>query len=325
MKAIRFTSSLLGLTGTLLLNLDHRVSTARAFEGRIQATLTRGSETQTMLFTVGTNQIRIERVETNWPHAINIFDLDTGAITLLFPHNRSFVRLKNEMGAHAPPRVPADAASAGVVSAALPTAPGAGALPVPQMPPGIGPTNLPGMPAPPVMPQMPAMPVGVGPQTSPGTPTMPAMRQIPQMPPGVGPQPGMAGRMPAMPMMPMEQAELKATDQTTNLLGYKCTRYELKQRGEVMEIWATDKLPPFQPYLPNQPPRFGPRLVEEQWGDMLKAKKFFPLLSVLKFENGPERMRFEVKAITPEKIKKEDAAKLFQPPVDYQEIRPLPF
>ena len=36
-------------------------------------------------------------------------------------------------------------------------------------------------------------------------------------------------------------------------------------------------------------------------------------------------MRFEVKSVTPEKIKKEDEEKLFRPPPDYQEIQPLPF
>ena len=71
--------------------------------------------------------------------------------------------------------------------------------------------------------------------------------------------------------------------------------------------------------------RFGPRMIEEQWGEVLKAKKLFPLRAVLKFENGPERFRFEVQSVTPEKIKKEDEAKLFQPPTDYQEIQPLAF
>lgn len=132
----------------------------------------------------------------------------------------------------------------------------------------------------------------------------------------------------------MEQAELKATGETTNLLGYTCVRYELKQRGEVMEIWATDKILSFRPYIQNQPHRFGPRRIEEKWGDLLKAKQLFPLLAVLRFDHpaapgtsapsapGPERLRFEVMAITPEKI---TDATLFRPPPDYQEIQPLPF
>jgi len=111
-----------------------------------------------------------------------------------------------------------------------------------------------------------------------------------------------------------------------------------------MEIWATDKLLPFEPYLQNQPHRFGPHMIEEQWGDLLKSKKLFPLLAVLKFEafprpanppgtnalsqasppppDMPERYRFEIKSITPE-TNTDDT--LFQPPPDYQEIQPLPF
>ena len=91
-----------------------------------------------------------------------------------------------------------------------------------------------------------------------------------------------------------------------------------------MEIWATDQLLPYQPWRQNQPPRFGPPRIEEQWGELLKAKKLFPLLATLKFEHGPEYLRFEVKSVTPEKIEDRDGA-LFQPPADYREIQPLPF
>jgi len=127
-----------------------------------------------------------------------------------------------------------------------------------------------------------------------------------------------------MPPMMMERMELKATEDKKEILGFPCTRYELKRRGEVMEIWATDKLLPFQPWLANQPHRFGPRMIEEQWGELLRAKKLFPLSATLKFENGPERIRFEVKSIDPKKIT-DTEGKLFQPPPDYQEIQPLPF
>ena len=91
-----------------------------------------------------------------------------------------------------------------------------------------------------------------------------------------------------------------------------------------MEIWATDQLLPYQPWLQNQPPRFGPQMIEEQWGELVKGKKLFPLLATLKFENGPERLRFEVKSVTPQTAEGQDAA-LFRPPADYQEIEPLPF
>jgi hypothetical protein len=55
---------------------------------------------------------------------------------------------------------------------------------------------------------------------------------------------------------------------------------------------------------------------------LLKAKKLFPLLAILKFPNGVERLRFEVTTIQPEKVRDNS---LFQPPPDYQEIQSLPF
>jgi len=79
--------------GTIV-SLFHLLTPALAFEGRINAVLTRGGGTQTILYTVGTNQMRIERGETNWPYAKNFINLDDGAVTILFPHIRSCVRLK---------------------------------------------------------------------------------------------------------------------------------------------------------------------------------------------------------------------------------------
>jgi len=302
------------------------VGPANAFEGRINATLTRGGQSQTFCYTVGTKDLRIERGETDRPHARNIFDLQTGDLTLLFPHNRSYVRLKAS-NPNSAPQVPG-----------MPLPPGG-------LPPGIGPQPQaaapPHVPAPPVPPNLPALPPGIGPQAgatpgAPPMPGMPAMPNLPALPPDVGPQagatpgapamPGMPnmGAMPMMPMPGMDQLELKATDDTKTLLGYACIRYELKQRGEMMEIWATDKLLPYQSWQQNQPPRFGPRMLEEQWPELLKARKLFPLLASLKFENGPERLRFEVTTITPEKIADPDG-QLFQPPADYHQLDPLPF
>jgi hypothetical protein len=137
--------------------------------------------------------------------------------------------------------------------------------------------------------------------------------------------------MPVMPMMPMmampgmtEKLDLKAMGQETNLLGFACQQYELKQRGQTLEVWATDQLLPFQPYLQDQPHRFGPRGMEEQWPQLLKAKKLFPLLAVLRSDHGAERFRFEVQSVTPQKLTVDDAA-LFQPPAGWTEIQPLPF
>jgi len=318
------TSFLLILTAALGLG----IGPASAFEGRINATLTRGGQTQTFCYTVGKNSLRIERGETDWPHARNIFNLQTGDLTLLFPHNRSYVHLKAS-NPNSAPQVPG-----------LPLPPGG-------LPPGVGPQppavtaapNVPGLPA---RPNMPALPPGIGPQTgaTPGAPPMPGMPARPMppggLPPGVGPQigappgapamPGMPdmGAMPMMPMPGMDGLDLRATGEKTNLLGYPCLRYELTQRDEVMEIWATDQLLPFQPYLQSQPLSLAPRMVAEQWGDLLKARKLFPLLATLKTVNGPERLHYQVKTITPEKITDPDG-QLFQPPADYHQLDPLPF
>lgn len=53
-----------------------------------------------------------------------------------------------------------------------------------------------------------------------------------------------------------------------------------------MEIWATDKLLPYHAYVRNQPPRFGPRMIEERWPELLTAKKLFPLRASLHFDNA---------------------------------------
>jgi hypothetical protein len=300
--------------------------TAVAFEGRIHAVMTQGNETNALLYTVGTDSLRVELTATNWPNPVDILDRNSGALTLLFPNNRSFVHLK-----------PA-------TKVATTTVPGAPDMPMPPggLPPGIGPQSAPGAPAISAMPNVLSMPApqqGVGPQMQ-VTPAMPAMPPLPArsqppggLPPGMGSPagPGAPG-MPAMPMMPMmpmmpgmmEKMELQATGQKTNLLGFACQRYELKQRGETLEIWATDQLLPYQPYVQNQPHRFGPQRIEEQWPGMLTSRKLFPLLATLRYDNGAERFRFEVQSVTPQKLTDEEA-KLFQPPAGYFEIQPLPF
>lgn len=267
---------------------------ALGFEGRIYAVIRQGDQTTPLLYTVGTNFLRIEVTDDARPHPVDIFNLTSGGLTLLFPHNRSFVVLPS---AAANPSTPAPGVPTmrnGVPTMPMPAGIGPQTSSPPELANHIGPTNLPGMPA---MPQRP---------------------NLPQM--------LMGGGMPAMPMMtpPQEKIELQATDETTNLLGYNCTLYELKQRGETMQIWAADQLIPFQDYVRNQPHRFGPRMMEEQWGGLLKAKKLFPLLATLKFDNGVERYRFEVTSVTAEKLTVADA-KLFHPPANYFEVRPLPF
>lgn len=322
-------------------------STTIAFEGRINAVMIQGNQTNALLYTVGTTSLRVEMTVTNWPNPVDILDINSGTLTLLFPNNRSFVHLKSAT----------EAATVGAPGMPMPPA---------GLPQGIGPQSPPAVPPMPTMPNMPALPPGVGPQAQ-GTPNMPTMPprpvmpnmpstagmppmpNMPALPQGVGPQaqagssvpvmpsrpppnmPNMAGAsgmpsMPAMPMpmMPNAKAELQATGQKTNLLGFACQQYQLKQRGETLEIWATDQLFPYQPYVQNQPHRFGPQRIEEQWPGMLTSRKLFPLLASLRYDNGAERFRFEVQSVTPQKLTDKDA-KLFQPPEGWFEIQPLPF
>src|SRR5262249_4864160 len=121
--------------------------------------------------------------------------------------------------------------------------------------------------------------------------------------------------MPAitMPILPTSKPEFQVTGQKTNLLGFVCQQYQLKRQGETLEIWATDELFPYQPYVKNQPHPFGAQRIEDQWSAMLTSRKLFPLLARLHYDKGVESFRFEVQSVAPQKLKAEDA-ELFEPP-----------
>lgn len=307
-------------------------ASAATFEGRISAVSARGGPPVPLLYTIGTNFLRVEMTDTNWPNAIDLLDRDSGQMTLVYPHNGTFVRLRtaanNSSGAPPgfptppgglPPGIGPQSRSAAPVAPAMPVQP---QMPGPpqNLPPGIGPTNRPGMPGMPAMPAPPGgFPPGLGPQAqAPAPPSRPTMPIMPAMPGNSGMR-----RMPVMPMMP-DGLELQATGEKSTLLGYPCERYEIKQRADTMEIWATDQLLPFQPYLPAEPPGFGPPMIEEQWSKVVTVKKLFPLRASLRAENGVERYRFEVQSITPAKLTENDY-KGFQPPEGYVEVQPRPF
>ena len=250
--------------------------TAAAFEGRLNAVMIQGNVTNQLLYTAGTNLLRVEMTEANGLNPVDILDIHTGALTLLFPNNRSFVRLKS------------------ATEAAIVGAPGF-AMPRPVMP------TMPSQPEIPPMPNRPVMP---------NISAAPAMSSMPAMP---------------IPMMPNVNSEFQATGQKTNILDFDCQRYELRQRGETLEIWATDQLPPFQPYLQSQPHRSDPNRMSEQWPGLLADRKLFPLRASLRRDNnGAERFSFAVQSVTPQKLTDGDA-RLFQPPEGYFEIQPLPF
>lgn len=139
-----------------------RPSNLFAFEGHIRAVLLRGGETIPLLYTAGTNCLRIEVTVTNRPYPVDLWDRDSGGLTLIFPHNRSFVRLKPE------------GLRAQTTSPGFPTTPtpprSLGPQPQPGVRPGIGPASLPGAPTLPALPQMP--PAG-------GVPAMPLPLRVP--------------------------------------------------------------------------------------------------------------------------------------------------
>jgi hypothetical protein len=319
-KPVYNSFSSLAASCLLLAHSSHATS-ATPFEGRINATTARGGASVALLYTVGTNCLRVEMTDTNWPNAFNLVDRNSGQVTLVFPHNGTFVRLKKagDDSSARPPGFPA-------MPAGLP--PGIGpqrAMPISQpmpmrpqnVPPGLGPTNFPAMHAMPSMPAPPAgLPPGIGPQAQ-----TPAATSLPAVPAqaGMGSVPG----MPAMPRMPGGM-ELQATGEKSTLLGYPCQRFDIKQPGQTMEIWATDELPPFQPYLPSQPPGFGRPLLEEYWSKLVTARKLFPIRAILRTDNGVERYRFEVQSVVPARLTENDY-KHFQPPQSYVEIQPRPF
>jgi hypothetical protein len=232
----------------------------RAFEGRIHVSLTRDSQTEELLYTIGTNFLRVESVAANGANPINILNRNSGELTLVFPHNRSFTRVKAVGHSGTAPELP-------------------------RMPPGVGPQS-----------ESRAASTGGGP----GTAMMP------------------------MPPMPVEKLELRDTNEKTNILGYACEHFQMRQRGKTLDIWATAQLPAFQPYLRSQLSGARAGTIEEQWSELLKARHLFPFLATLKLENGLERLRFEITSVTPQGIADENAA-LFRPPADYHEVLPLPF
>lgn len=302
---------------------------ASAFEGSIRAVGGPAGAPADLLYTVGTNFMRVEMTATNFPHAIDVVDLRSGEITLIQPLNDTFVRF-----------------TPGAPRAFVPPPhahhPGGGAqVQAPSRPlVGIGPTNFAGMPGMPVPPN--GLPPGIGPQAHANNPpsvsARPSMPEMPMppggLPPGSRPQAhpqAMLSRpaMPAMSAMSMPppgeiHLKLKATDETTNLFNYPCRRYEITCRGQIMEIWATDQLLPFQVYLSTEPHRLGPPILEERWGRLLATKKLFPLKAVLRMESGPERYRFEVRSITPRKLTAHETAS-FEPPAGYVELQPRLF
>lgn len=268
--------------------------TGYSFEGGISAVVTSNGETQKFLYTVKGEQVRIERTETNNVFPINIVDLKTGRTTLIQPFNRTFVVLTNlEMS----------------------VAPNNG-VPFPSAAPTFNP------------PAVPQVPQSTNPAAAEAFAQMrAASRRGSGSVPAVGANQGAqiaemiaamrAGGKAAKP-------ELKLTGGVTNILGLECRQYEIKFGNDVMKLWATATLVPFPVYHKNQARKYGTTILAEEWSPLLRDAKLFPMSAVLSYVNGPERYRFEVTNISPQKSQ-DEPAKTFAPPRGFQELPQMPF
>ena len=274
----------------LLYSIAYLSAAENKVEGVVSATLTRsGAQPAHYVFTRKGALVRIENTD-NKLEPVNIIDLEGKKVTIVYPHNSTFVRVDLVAGG----------ADAGRPSLPNPALALPGSTPPATMPAQIGPsiTPPPGFPTPPSMPAMPN-------QQGAGGPGMPPM---PMMPP---------------PMAGMSQAEeLKKTEQTKKIQGLDCTLYTIEQRGEKFDLWVASDAALFPFRLIERDflgRRFGPQMLEETWPQLLRDKSLFPIEATLKMEPGSqERLSFKVEKIEKKKI---DDEKLFQPPERYIEIQ----
>ncbi len=271
------------------------------FEGVATATLIRGgTQANHFQFTRKGNLLRIENTD-NKLEPINVIDLEAKKLTIVYPHNTTFVTIDLT-------RTSAPPGNAPPINLPIPPA----ATPA-KVGPAVSPA--PGFPTPPTMPSIPQLP-----SQSSGMPGMPNPAAAgPPMQPRMGSMPAM---MPPPPGGGFGAAELKKTEQTKKVQGLDCTLYTLNQRGEKFELWVTNDSALFPFRLIERDffgRRFGPRMLEETWPELLRDKSLFPLEASWKMEPGSqERLSFKVEKMEKKKI---EDTKLFEPPEKYIEIR----
>lgn len=135
--------------------------------------------------------------------------------------------------------------------------------------------------------------------------------------------------MPGQPMymvMPMKQAAAKAaqhvgeqpelvnTGETEVILGYKCTKYLVKSKEAVTEIWATEEIGAFMG-LAKAMGGPGQGAAPASWEQALSGKGFFPL-RVVSAPGSKQQFRLEVTAVEPKSL----PASYFAPPAGYQKF-----
>jgi hypothetical protein len=88
-----------------LLDSSGALTGQKSFEGTVTVTETGGKVATPFLFTRKGDQVRVEHVDTSKPEPVNIVDLATHKLTIVYPHNSSFVQI-DLMQAEAQPGAP---------------------------------------------------------------------------------------------------------------------------------------------------------------------------------------------------------------------------
>ena len=273
---------------------------------------TEGAQTTDYRYTLNPETARLERLgePTRPPTPWHLIDRQTGAVTILRPHNQSITTLASDAferktqpgpgaaldlppGVELPPGIGAAPAVPGT-----PAFPGAGISPLgPQAPARIGPD--------------PAMlPGGVHHHEAPEIPNPPTAHNITQgMPagiPGGGIPGGIPGGMPpmglgALPGMDgMDGApigELTAHEEIREIHGHSCQRHTLMlDRSLELELWLAQSpdLPPFYLLIWEGPQPFGHSDLLQDWSHLIRQTGKFPLLATLRHKEPQHHPGFEL-------------------------------
>jgi len=111
-----------------------------------------------------------------------------------------------------------------------------------------------------------------------------------------------------------EEPELVNTGESEVILGYTCTKYIVKSKDAVTEVWATAELGTFMG-LASQSMGGGQPAAPASWERALTGKAFFPL-RVASAPGSKQQFRLEVTAVEPKAL----PASFFAPPAGYQKF-----
>lgn len=107
------------------------------------------------------------------------------------------------------------------------------------------------------------------------------------------------------------------TGETAKIAGYNCTKYIVKSKDNMTEVWATDQLGTYLGMGGGGAGARGKGAAAYAWEKALIGKNFFPLRTVVFDKNGKEMVRMEATSVEKMSL----PSSLFTPPADFQ---PLP-